>query len=72
MAKVAIIGGGFMGTTHAKGYKNIGVEIVAIADIDKKAKEDFVKTYNCKGFDSAEEMLKEIYNNIIIVVVDVR
>ena len=23
MAKVAIIGGGFMGTTHAKGYKNI-------------------------------------------------
>ena len=64
MVKVAIIGGGFMGTTHAKGYKNIGVEIVAIADIDKKAKENFIKTYNCKGFDSAEEMLKEIYNDI--------
>ena len=64
MVKVAIIGGGFMGTTHAKGYKNIGVEIVAIADIDKNAKENFVKTYNCKGFDSAEEMLKEIHNDI--------
>lgn len=64
MIKVAIIGGGFMGTTHAKGYKNIGVEIIAIADIDAKAKNEFVKTYNCKGFDSAEEMMKETAENI--------
>ncbi|WP_300370759.1 Gfo/Idh/MocA family oxidoreductase [Brachyspira sp.] len=64
MVKVAIVGGGFMGTTHAKGYKNIGVEIVAIADIDKKAKEDFMKTYNCKGFDTAQSMMEEIHSEI--------
>ena len=64
MVKVAIVGGGFMGTTHAKGYKNIGVEIVAIADIDKKAKEDFMKTYNCKGFDSAQSMMEAIHSEI--------
>lgn len=67
MLKVAIIGAGFMGTTHAKGYKNIGVEIVSIADIDNKAKEDFVKNYNCKGFDSAEEMLKNMHKDIDFV-----
>ncbi|MBW5410400.1 Gfo/Idh/MocA family oxidoreductase, partial [Brachyspira hampsonii] len=64
MVKVAIVGGGFMGTTHAKGYKNIGVEIVAIADIDKKAKEDFMKTYNCKGFDTAQSMMEAIHSEI--------
>lgn len=64
MVKVAIVGGGFMGTTHAKGYKNIGVEIVAIADIDKKAKEDFMKTYNCKGFDTAESMMEAVHSEI--------
>lgn len=64
MVKVAIVGGGFMGTTHAKGYKNIGVEIVAIADIDKKAKEDFMKTYNCKGFDTAQSMMEAVHSEI--------
>ena len=67
MPNVAIVGGGFMGTTHAKGYKNIGVNVVAIADIDKKAMDDFVATYACKGYSSASEMLKTEGSNIDFV-----
>lgn len=64
---VAIIGGGFISNIHAQCYKNLGVKIEAMADISEDVRKDFVIKYNCKTYKSAEEMLKDISDNIDIV-----
>lgn len=64
MPRVAIIGVGFMGNTHAKGYKNIGVDIVAIADIDNNARTKFKQEYKCEVFETAEKMMSEYADKI--------
>lgn len=64
---VAIIGGGFISNIHAQCYKNLGVKIEAMADISEKVRQGFKEKYNCKTYSSAEEMLKDISDNIDIV-----
>ncbi|WP_288519359.1 Gfo/Idh/MocA family oxidoreductase [uncultured Brachyspira sp.] len=64
---VAIIGGGFISNIHAQCYKNLGVKIEAMADISEKVRQEFKEKYNCKTYSSAEEMLKDISDNIDIV-----
>ena len=64
---VAIIGGGFISNIHAQCYKNLGIKIEAIADISEDVRKDFAIKYNCKTYKSAEEMLKDISDNIDIV-----
>lgn len=64
---VAIIGGGFISNIHAQCYKNLGVKIEAMADISEDVRKDFAIKYNCKTYKSAEEMLKDISDNIDIV-----
>lgn len=64
---VAIIGGGFISNIHAQCYKNLGVKIEAMADINENARKDFAIKYNCKTYQSAEEMLENVSDNIEIV-----
>ena len=64
---IAIIGGGFISNIHAQCYKNLGVKIEAMADISEDVRKDFAIKYNCKTYKSAEEMLKDISDNIDIV-----
>lgn len=64
---VAIIGGGFISNIHAQCYKNLGIKIEAMADISEDVRKDFAIKYNCKTYKSAEEMLKDISDNIDIV-----
>lgn len=64
---VAIIGGGFISNIHAQCYKNLGVKIEAMADINENARKDFAIKYNCKTYQSAEEMLENVSDSIEIV-----
>lgn len=64
---VAIIGGGFISNIHAQCYKNLGVKIEAMADINENARKDFAIKYNCKTYQSAEEMLENVSENIEVV-----
>lgn len=64
---VAIIGGGFISNIHAQCYKNLGVKIEAMSDISKEARNNFASKYNCKTYNSAEEMLKSVSKNIDLV-----
>lgn len=64
---IAIIGGGFISNIHAQCYKNLGVKIEAMADINENARKDFAIKYNCKTYQSAEEMLENVSDDIEIV-----
>jgi len=58
MAKISIIGAGFMGQTHAKAYKDIeGAEIIAIVDKVKDKGEKLAGEYGAKYYENIDECL---------------
>lgn len=64
---VAIIGGGFISNIHAQCYKNLGVKIEAMADINENVRVEFEDKYNCKTYSSAKEMLKNVSDDIDLI-----
>lgn len=67
--KVGVIGAGIMGENHIRTYSQIsGVELVGIADIDKKRVDSLGKKYNTEGFTDYREMLKRELDAVSIVV----
>ncbi len=49
MLKIAIIGAGFMGKTHAECYQNMAnVELVAICDVNEKQVKSLASEYSCQ------------------------
>jgi predicted dehydrogenase len=61
MQKVAVIGAGKMGTTHAKAYAAMpNAELVAICDTRPDAAEELAGTYSARAYTAIEQALKEI------------
>jgi UDP-N-acetylglucosamine 3-dehydrogenase len=59
MVKVGIIGAGFMGKTHADGYKLLNnAKVEGIADVNAQAGNEFANEYNCKYYQDAEDLIK--------------
>ncbi len=57
MLKVAVVGAGLMGYTHAKAYKNIGgIELAAIVELDEKRASALSSELNCIWFRDIEEL----------------
>lgn len=57
MVKIAIIGAGFMGQSHAAAYREIGdAEVVAVCDKDEQLAEKFAADTGCLAFTDFEEM----------------
>lgn len=57
--KVAIIGSGLMGKTHAAAYKSIeGVEITSIVDPVISKADELASLYGCKAFSSLNDAVK--------------
>lgn len=55
--KVAVIGAGAMGKSHARIYSDMDkIELVAICDKDKKTANDMAKKYNAKPFTDYKEI----------------
>ena len=58
MVKIAIIGAGFMGQTHAAAYAEIeNAELTAICDRSQEGREAFAEKFGCPAFADFETML---------------
>jgi predicted dehydrogenase len=58
--KVGVIGAGFIGSLHARIYReSFGSELVAIADSNPKVKDTVAKDLGCAYYSSYEEMLQK-------------
>ena len=58
MLKVGIVGGAFAATLHAQGWlKTNRAQIVAMAAPSKATRDSFSKSFNCKAYESAKEMI---------------
>lgn len=58
--RLAVVGVGFWGRNHARVYSEIdGVELVAVVDPDRAAREQTSSKYSCKGYASVEELLEK-------------
>lgn len=58
MIKSAIIGGGFIGSSHAAAYENIdGVKVVAIVEANEKVGKELGNKHHIKHYLDAKEML---------------
>ena len=58
MVKIAIIGAGFMGQTHAAAYAEIeNAELTAICDRSRESREAFAENFGCSAFADFETML---------------
>lgn len=56
----AVIGVGNMGRHHARVYSQIeGINLVAVADPDKKNGQDIARKYNCRYYENYKDMLKK-------------
>ncbi len=67
--RVGVIGAGVMGENHIRIYSQMpGVDLVGIADVDKKRVESLSKQYSTQGFLDYKELLKHDLDAVSIVV----
>jgi len=57
--KVGIIGAGTMGRLHARVYRELGADLVGVADIDHKVAEEIAHKYETTAFDNYEHLLEQ-------------
>lgn len=66
MLKIAIIGAGFMGLTHAKAYAEVtNCQLAAICDTSESLRKDFSETYRCAAFANIDTLLNECDFDVI-------
>ena len=71
--RVGVIGGGRMGTHHARGYAlNLMTEVVAVSDTDAENLALFSERFNVPGYSSYEEMFANEQIDIAAPVLPVR
>ena len=59
--KTAVIGGGKMGSIHARVYSTLDTaELLAIVDTDKQRAEKLAAEYNCKALSGYEELIGSV------------
>ena len=59
--RTAVIGGGKMGSIHARVYSTLDTaELIAIVDIDKQRAEKLAAEFNCKALSGYEELIGSV------------
>ncbi len=59
MARVGVVGAGFMGTMHSQVYSLLpDAKLVGVADIRKDKAEELAHRFNCSAYSDPEELLK--------------
>ena len=59
--RTAVIGGGKMGSIHARVYSTLNTaELLAIVDTDKQRAEKLAAEYNCKALSGYEELIGSV------------
>lgn len=60
MVKIAVIGAGFMGRTHAEAYSRIGLaQVAAVCDKDRALGEKFGEDFGCSFYEDFDAMVKD-------------
>ena len=60
MVKIAVIGAGFMGRTHAEAYSRIGLaQVAAVCDKDRALGEKFAEDFGCSFYEDFDAMVKD-------------
>jgi len=66
--KVGVIGLGAMGRQHTRVYRELGAELLGIADIDEKLAGEIAGTYGTRAFTNYEQLLDQGLDAVSIVV----
>ena len=66
--KVGVIGVGSMGRHHARVYRELGAELIGVADIDKKVAGEIADKYETRAFTNYEQLLDQGLDAVSIVV----
>ncbi|AGK60084.1 putative dehydrogenase-related protein [Archaeoglobus sulfaticallidus PM70-1] len=66
--RVGVIGVGVMGKNHVRVYKELGCELVGIADVDKERVEEVSRLYGTRAFMSYKELLNSRIDAVSIAV----
>lgn len=66
--KVGVIGAGVMGKLHLRVYRELGVELVGVADIDFDKAEKVATQYGTKAYCDNDELLKQGLDAVSIAV----
>lgn len=71
--RVGLIGGGRMGTTHARAYAcNPRTQVAAVADTDAEVRRLFCERFGCRGYADYAEMLQKEDLDIAAPILPVR
>lgn len=66
MVKIALLGAGFMGGTHAVAYEQIGgAEVVAVFDKNETLGREFAETYHCRYYSDFACMAEECAFDVV-------
>jgi UDP-N-acetylglucosamine 3-dehydrogenase len=57
--RVGIIGVGTMGRIHARVYRELGVDLVGVADINPNAAEEIARKYEAAAYNNYEKLLEQ-------------
>lgn len=66
--KVGVIGVGSMGRHHPRVYRELGAELIGIADIDEKVAGEVASKYETRAFTNYEQLLDQGLDAVSIVV----
>ena len=69
MLKVGVIGVGQMGKHHATVYSELGVDLVAISDVNELAGKELASKFKCKYYNDYKQMLQNEKLDVISVAV---
>ena len=66
--RIGIIGSGVMGQLHARVYRELGADLVGVADVDRKVAEELANRYQTRAFVDYEELLGQGLDAVSIAV----
>lgn len=66
--RIGIIGSGIMGQLHARVYRELGVDLMGVADVDRNVAEEMANRYQTRAFTDYEQLLTQGLDAVSIAV----
>ena len=65
--RVAVVGAGGIGRVHLNAYRQVGADLVGVADPDAAAVDRAAREFGIEGFDNAADMLERLEPDLISI-----